>query len=66
MSELYPNFMSLSDDQKFCVILCPSTSDIAKCVSKYLGIMTNVRKEIDMGLNPCDLQQYVKHKASTI
>ena len=66
MSELYPNFMSLSDDQKFCVILCPSTSDIAKCVSKYLGIMSNTRKEIDMGLNPCDLQQYIKHKAIII
>ena len=66
MSELYPNFMSLSDDQKFCVILCSSTSDKAKCVSKYLGIMTNIHKEIDMGLNPCDLQQYIKHKAIII
>ena len=63
ISEFYPGFMSLSDDQKLCVILCPSTPEIAKCASKFLGIMTKIRKEIDWGLNPNDLQLYIKHQA---
>ena len=63
LSVLYPGFMSLSDEQKLCVVLCPSTVEIAKCASKYLGIMTNIRKEIDLGLNPNDLQLYKKHQA---
>ena len=65
MSVLYPEFMTLSDEQKLCVILCPSTTEIAKCVSKYLGIMTTIRKEIDGGLSPNDLQHYIEHKAET-
>ena len=61
---LFPDFLSLSNDERLRFILCPSTTEIAKCVSKYLGIMSNVRKEIDMGLNPQDLKLYIKHKAS--
>ena len=60
MNMLYPNFTSLDNEQKFSVILCPSTVEIAKCVSKYLGIMTNIRKEIDYG--PDILKNYVEHK----
>ena len=63
LCELYPNFMSLSDEHKFSVIMCPSTTGFALCVSKYLGIMTGIRKEIDLGLNPNDLQKYIEHKA---
>ena len=63
---LYPHFLSLSDDERLRIILCPPTTEIAKCVSKYLGIMTNVRKEIDMGLNPQDLNLYIKHKVDVI
>ena len=55
--------MSLSDDKKLRFILCPPTTEIAKCVSKYLGIMTNIRKEIDMGLNPQNLNIYIQHKS---
>ena len=63
---LSPNFLSLSNDERLKFILCPPTTEIAKCVSKYLGIMTNVRKEIDMGLNPQDLQLYIKHKVGVL
>ena len=63
---LYPNFLSLSDEERLCFILCPPTTEIAKCVSKFLGIMSNVRKEIDMGLNPKDLNLYIKHKVGVI
>ena len=63
LAVLYPEFLSLSDDDKLRVILCPSTIEIAKCVSKFLGIMTNTRKEIDMGLNVNNLKLYIKHKA---
>ena len=59
---LSPDFLSLSNDERLRFILCPPTTDIAKCVSKFLGIMSNVRKEIDMGLNPEDLNLYIKHK----
>ena len=62
LTALFPNYITLSDDQKLRFILCPPTSEIAKCVSKFLGIMSNTRKEIDMGLNSIDLQIYVKHK----
>ena len=39
--------------------MCPPMTEIAKCVSKYLGIMKNIRKEIYMGfnLNPQDLNR---------
>ena len=63
LSVIYPEFMSLTNEQKLIAILCPSTTDMAKCVSKFLGIMTQTRKEIDMGLNPNDIQLYIQHKA---
>ena len=66
LGQLNPQFVSLSDEQKLCVILCPSTTEIALCVSKYLGIMTNTRKEIDLGLDPSDLLKYIEHKALAI
>ena len=62
LTALFPNYITLSDDQKLRFILCPPTPEIAKCVSKYLGIMSNTRKEIDMGLNAADLQSYITHK----
>jgi hypothetical protein len=62
LSALFPNFLLLSDGEKLRFILCPPTAELAKCVSKYLGILTNIRKEIDMGLNPSDLNVYTKHR----
>ena len=62
---LFPNYPLMSDEEKLRFILCPPTTEIAKCVSKFLGIMTRIRKEIDLGLNPLDLQIYIKHEAVT-
>ena len=46
---LYPNIDSMTVDDKLRFLLCPPSSNLAKCVSKFLGIMSNIRKEIDMG-----------------
>ena len=64
MRVLHPQFVSMSLNEKLNFILCPPTTDIAKCVSKYLGIMSNIRKEIDMGFNIQDLNVYSKHAAN--
>ena len=64
MRVLHPQFESMSLKEKLNFILCPPTTDIAKCVSKYLGIMSNIRKEIDMGFNIQDLNVYYKHAAN--
>merc|ERR1711955_87549 len=61
---LNSNFDLLSCEEKLKFILCPPTLEVAKCVSKYLGIMTNIRSEIDMGLDPMNLNLYIKHKAT--
>ena len=61
---LIPQFDTMSIDEKLRFILCPPTVDVAKCASKFLGIMTNIRKEIDMGLSPNHLKLYIKHVAT--
>ena len=66
MNALYSNFNNLSSDQQLKFILCPSTVESAKCVSKFLGIMTKTRSEIDAGLNPKHLNLYIKHVATNI
>ena len=63
MRIFHPQFEFMSDDEKLNFIFCPPTADLAKTVSKYLGIMSNIRKEIDMGLNTQDLNIYFKHVA---
>ena len=50
MGVFHPQFEFMSDDMKLNFIFCPPTADIAKTVSKYLGMMSDIRKEIDMGL----------------
>ena len=62
LAALHPNFVLMSDEQKLRFILCPPTIDIAKCASKLLGIMTNIRKEIDDGFCPLQLQVDIKHR----
>ena len=66
LNVLKPEFNNLACEEKLSFILCPPTIDIVKCVSKFLGIMTNIRKEIDMGLNPLDLNLYKKHVAVNV
>ena len=41
MNVLNPNFDVMTCEEKLRFILCPPTPDIAKCASKFLGIMTN-------------------------
>ena len=62
MSAIFPDFSGLNNEQKLLTILCPFTLEMTKCVSKFLGIMTNIRKEIDFGLSPDNLKYYEKHK----
>ena len=64
LNVLNPRFNDMTIDEKLNFILCPPNADVAKCVSKFLGIMTIIRKEIDMGLNPKDLNLYLKHVAN--
>ena len=64
MRVLHPQFEFMSLDEKLNFILCPPTGDLTKCVSKYLGIMSVIRREIDMGLNTQDLNIYINHAAN--
>ena len=66
LNVLNSSFDQFSCDEKLRFILCPPTLEVAKCVSKFLGIMTNVRGEIDMGLDPTDLNFYIKHVATIL
>ena len=58
---MLPNFEALTADQQLLTLLCPTTTQLAKCVSKYLGIISDSRKQIDLGLQPGALQIYSKH-----
>ena len=60
MSSLMPNFHQLSSNEKLLSILCPATADIALCVSKYLGIISETRKKLDQGLSSEMLEYYCK------
>ena len=62
LKALFPEFETLKTDQKLRFILCPPTAQLAKCVSKYLGIISNTRSEIDLGLSPESLKIYIEHK----
>ena len=62
VSALCPNFLSLTAEDQLKFLLCPATTELAKCVSKYLGIISKTRKEIDLGLRPEALQLYIKHE----
>ena len=61
MSALIPDFADLSDRDKLLSVLCPCTTEVAKNVSKYLGIMTETRKNLDNGLSSDMLNFYTKH-----
>ena len=63
MRVLHPQIEFMSLNEKLNFILCPPSTDLAKCVSKYIGIMFNIRREIDMGFNIQDLDIYSKHAA---
>ena len=58
MSSLLPNFQQMSPDDKLSSILCPANADIALCVSKYLGIISDTRSKLDQGLSLDMLNTY--------
>ena len=41
-------------------MLCPANADIALCVSKYLGIISDTRTKLDQGLSIDMLNTYCK------
>ena len=61
MSSLIPDFDTLSDRDKLATILCPKNNETAICASKFLGIISETRKKIDMGLSDDMLGRYTKH-----
>merc|ERR1712208_153499 len=50
ISSHIPNFQLLTQNDQLKTILCPPTTEIAKCVSKYLDILSETRKDLDKGL----------------
>ena len=62
VSEMCPLFPAMPVEKQLVALLCPTSAELAKCVSKYLGIISNTRKEIDNGLKRSDLLLYIKHK----
>ena len=62
VTALLPHFDSMTADKKLHTLLCPATTQLAKCESKFLGIISDTRKEIDQGLQPEVLKLYVQHK----
>ena len=60
IASLLPNFKELSPDHKLLTILCPSTPEIAVCVSKYLKIITETRIKLDQGLSDNMLTYHCK------
>ena len=62
ISSLLPNFHQMSLDDKLLAILCPANADIALCVSKYLGIISDTRTKLDQGLSIDMLNTYCKIK----
>ena len=60
MSSIIPNFTQMSQDDQLLAILCPASADIALCVSKYLGIVTDTRMKLDQGLSTEMLTNYCK------
>ena len=65
VTALLPHFDSMTADQKLHTLLCPATTQLAKCVSKFLGIISDTRKEIDQGLQPEVLKLYMFNTKSS-
>ena len=63
---IVPNFLSLTNEQKLKTVLCPTNIQLGKCVSKYFGIISETRKEIDLGLQKEDLQLYIKNETNSM
>ena len=60
MIAILPRFEQMSSDHRLLTILCPSSTEIALCVSKYLKIITETRHKLDQGLSDTMLTNYCK------
>ena len=56
----------MNNQRKLATILCTKTNETAVCVSKYLGIISDTIKKIDLGLYDDMLGIYTKHYSFTI
>lgn len=63
ISSIDKKFASLSAQQKLATLLCPSNNKIAKLVNKFINIMFDARKRIDMGEN-IDRGQFTDYQAN--
>ena len=57
-----PEFELMSLNHKLLPISCPTTTEIAVCVSRYLEIISKTRKKLDEGLSEQMLSFIVKSK----
>ena len=51
MTPLFPDFKNMSDEDKLKTILCPSSTEAAKTVNKYIGILMMARDKLESGYN---------------
>ena len=61
MSALIPGFTDMCARDKLLTILCPAKTEVAKTVSKFLGIMSDTRKNLENGFSSDMLKFYIKH-----
>ena len=61
ITSFLPDFEQLNPEHKLLTILCPSDTEIAVCVSKFLKIITETRKKLDQGLSDTMLENYCKY-----
>ena len=61
ITSFLPDFEQLNPEHKLLTILCPSGTELAVCVSKYLKIITETRRKIDHGLSNTMLENYCKY-----
>ena len=60
ISSHIPHFFQLSENEQLLTVLCPPTTEIALCVSKYLAILSETRNKLDKGLSSEMLNTYCK------
>ncbi len=46
MTTLIPNFLSLTQDEQFVTLMCPTTPQAAKVVNKFIKILFEARQKI--------------------
>ena len=51
ISSIDSHFLSISDQQKFVTLMCPSNVKIAKLTNRFISIAFEARKRIDRGEN---------------